>query len=355
MFGGVNEERKGGVAVKKVFLAIVLLMAPVVSVYASGIVPCPEPGSGAAGVAEFQENCVECDYGPQVTCNGEFAITLLGFDYDMMMELLTATYEVYKFPDTQDGADLMHWVLGLDLEGMQLCLAKDKTLEDLFVACSVSTVGPDIDCGLVIPDPTTQLDGMKFEGSLADGESKTFSLTFDQTALKPGFEIVEGCVVAGMKADEQDIQRSERPVPGYACIAGPVCEEEPELFICPKSQGFWKTHPNAWPVDSLALGCEIYTKEEAIYLMKAPVRGDASLILAKQLIAAKLNIENGSDPAPIEDTIEAADELLCTFTDRLPLGMRPFTNDGREMVHLAGVLDAYNNGWLTPTCVNGEW
>ena len=84
--------------------------------------------------------------------------------------------------------------------------------------------------------------------------------------------------------------------------------------------------------------------------MKTPVRGDAGLILAKQLIAAKLNIENGSDPDPVNDIIESADELLCLFPGRVPYGVRPFTPDKHEMVEYAHVLDAYNNGWLTPSC-----
>ena len=46
--------------------------------------------------------------------------------------------------------------------------------------------------------------------------------------------------------------------------------------------------------------------------------GDASLVLAGQLIAAKLNLANGSDPAPVSGTIDDADALLSGFSGKLP-------------------------------------
>jgi hypothetical protein len=45
---------------------------------------------------------------------------------------------------------------------------------------------------------------------------------------------------------------------------------------------------------------------------------DASLVLAHQLVAAKLNIANGSDPTIIATTVAAADRLLALFGDKLP-------------------------------------
>ena len=43
-----------------------------------------------------------------------------------------------------------------------------------------------------------------------------------------------------------------------------------------------------------------------------------SLILAHQLIASKLNLANGSDPAPVIGTIDQADALLSRFAGKLP-------------------------------------
>jgi len=68
---------------------------------------------------------------------------------------------------------------------------------------------------------------------------------------------------------------------------------------CPLTQGFWKNHTAAWPVSSLTLGGRTYTETELVNLLNTPVRGDASLDLAHQLIATLLDIANGSNSAPI--------------------------------------------------------
>ena len=123
---------------------------------------------------------------------------------------------------------------------------------------------------------------------------------------------------------------------------------------CPLSQGFWKNHPSAWPVTSLDLGGETYTQDELITLLKTPVKGDASLILAKQLIAAKLNVANGSNSSSIASTISDADALLSSVGGRLPLGIHPSTDIGQNMTAAGEELDDYNNRVLTPSCENYE-
>src|SRR5205823_2814636 len=75
---------------------------------------------------------------------------------------------------------------------------------------------------------------------------------------------------------------------------------------CPKGQGYWKNNVAAWPLNSLTLGGQTYTQSELVSLLKLPVKGDASVLVARQLIAAKLNIANGSDPVPINSTIQHA-------------------------------------------------
>jgi len=119
---------------------------------------------------------------------------------------------------------------------------------------------------------------------------------------------------------------------------------------CPLTQGFWKTHAEVWAGTSLTLGSQIYTDAELLVLLNTPTKGDASLILAKQLIAAKLSILNGSPPAPIAATITAADALLATFSGKLPYNVAPSSTDGQTMTSLAATLDSYNNRALTPEC-----
>jgi hypothetical protein len=80
------------------------------------------------------------------------------------------------------------------------------------------------------------------------------------------------------------------------------------------------------------------------------VSRDASLILAYQLIAAKLNVANGSPlPSDVEDAIENADAAIAD--KMIPAGVRPNTALGQTMTTIAKILDMYNNKLLTPECL----
>lgn len=119
---------------------------------------------------------------------------------------------------------------------------------------------------------------------------------------------------------------------------------------CPLGHGFWKNHPEAWAVNSLTLGSQTYIKAELLVLLHNATKTDASVILARQLIAAKLNLANGSDPASISGTIAHADGILSNFSGKLPFKVKPSSIAGQAMVADAGVLDNYNSGLLTPVC-----
>src|SRR5262249_11815529 len=43
--------------------------------------------------------------------------------------------------------------------------------------------------------------------------------------------------------------------------------------VCPLTQGYWKNHPNAWPVNSLMLGSQSYTKAELLAILNTPSGG----------------------------------------------------------------------------------
>ena len=129
--------------------------------------------------------------------------------------------------------------------------------------------------------------------------------------------------------------------------AGPV-EVEPDastqsvsaLSTC--TQGFWKNHPEAW-LAGITIGGIAYTQEEALEILSTPpARGDATYILAHQLIAAKLNVESGADGSALGTTIADADAWLMAH----PLGSNPRGTDREEGIALAEVLDDFNNGLL---------
>jgi hypothetical protein len=125
------------------------------------------------------------------------------------------------------------------------------------------------------------------------------------------------------------------------------------IVVCPGGTGFWKNHPNAWPVTALQLGTRSYTKSQLLTILKTPVgngnNADASLILADQLIPVKLNIANGAPaPSTLNDSIATADVLIGNGL--IPLKIKPNSITGRKMVSLATYLANYNSGLQTAGC-----
>jgi hypothetical protein len=186
--------------------------------------PCPDQGSGAAGVAAWSaancpssNDCNNCG-GVVTTCNGDFTIELLSVDRDG--SLVTFNYEVCKL----SGHDLSHFNIGL---GQINCLGEGQAIEDLVVECKFDGVPQTCRVGL---DPTTRLISMKIDTPSGGGDGcHIYSFTLDESALAPGFKIGTGCVTAATKAGNQDITRGDRESPGYACVCGPVCEEDCEI------------------------------------------------------------------------------------------------------------------------------
>ncbi len=81
---------------------------------------------------------------------------------------------------------------------------------------------------------------------------------------------------------------------------------------CTYTQGYWKTHtnPGDWPVTSLTLGTVTYSQAQLIAILDQPVAGNGLVSLARQLIAAKLNIAAGASASGVSGTIAAADAAI---------------------------------------------
>jgi hypothetical protein len=121
---------------------------------------------------------------------------------------------------------------------------------------------------------------------------------------------------------------------------------------CPEEQGFWKNNTQAWPLKSLTLGSQTYGQTELLTILNNPGRGDASMILAAQLIAEQLNVAGGSDPRPIRSTALAASQLLSGYSGKLPYGVKPSSKVGLSMTLDAAILALYNYGTLTLHCTH---
>ena len=154
------------------------------------------------------------------------------------------------------------------------------------------------------------------------------------------------CVVAIVAASA--CSRDHSPLPSGVDEPGlPLSDSGKRVTAqadCSLTQGFWKNHEQAWPVEELTLGGTTYTKTQLLAILRTPPRGDATYILIDQLIAAKLSVANGADPTAIADTIVAADAWLAAN----PLGSKPTGAVRDAGVALAALLDDYNNGVTGP-------
>ena len=125
-----------------------------------------------------------------------------------------------------------------------------------------------------------------------------------------------------------------------------------ELEICPGEDapgtgtpGYWKTHPEAWPVDVITIGDVTYAKDDAIAFMWMPEMGDKTFTIFRALVSAKLNVLIGNDDSCIAETIAAADEWMDAYgpVDSRVKGNSPAWQEGEPLYF---ELDDYNNGYL---------
>ena len=59
---------------------------------------------------------------------------------------------------------------------------------------------------------------------------------------------------------------------------------------CAFTQGYWKNHPEAWPVISLKLGGVSYTKVQLLVILNLSVQGNGLIALAHQLIGLLIRV-----------------------------------------------------------------
>ena len=123
--------------------------------------------------------------------------------------------------------------------------------------------------------------------------------------------------------------------PASACGCGPGVG----------TPGYWKNHPEAWPVEEITIGGITYTKAEAIEIMKMPGEKDKSITLFRAVVAATLNVEIGNCDWCIPNELDFANDY---WFFHFPVGSGVRGNSDAwhyfagEATYLK--LDAYNNG-----------
>jgi SdrD B-like domain len=108
--------------------------------------------------------------------------------------------------------------------------------------------------------------------------------------------------------------------------------------------GYWKNHPDAWPVPGLTVGGVYYTRDQAIAWLDM-VGKDKTTTMFSSLVSAKLNLLVGNNPACVATTITAADNWMATYG---PVGRGVAASSYAWKVGepLHRLMDNYNNGML---------
>jgi len=166
--------------------------------------------------------------------------------------------------------------------------------------------------------------------SLSPGESFVWSFNASVSQCIVNKAIATGVDVLGKKVTAYD--------KAYVKV-------KPRFY--PRSMGYWKNHPEAWPVDEIDVGNVTYSKEQTIEVLTQANARDATRMLAAQLIAAKLNRLSGASPffnycdetVNIDDVIKNTDSFLAMH----PLGSDPQGDTRQQALQLKDMLDAYNN------------
>jgi len=112
-----------------------------------------------------------------------------------------------------------------------------------------------------------------------------------------------------------------------------------------RTPGFWKNHPDAWPVEEIIIGGITYSKDAAIEIMKTPVQGDKTYNMFDHLVAAKLNIlQEGCDLIDIMDDIDDADAWMTAH--HVGSGVTGDSSAWQQGESIKDILEDYNKGLL---------
>jgi hypothetical protein len=119
---------------------------------------------------------------------------------------------------------------------------------------------------------------------------------------------------------------------------------QPAPSVGTATPGYWKNHPEAWPVNSIVIGNVMYPKIVALGILHLP-DGDKRVTMFRALLSAKLNVLNGAEGSCVADDIAAGDQWMITYGP-VPRLVKANSAAWRMGEPIASRLDAYNNGLL---------
>lgn len=187
-----------------------------------------------------------------------------------------------------------------------------------------------------------------------DGKQDTYRLTINN--LSSVRTAVLGFVPAEVNfgsftfsAHFDDLQPDDMVPDADVSTGAPVCETitlAPPVTNPPPGTGtigYWKNHPADWPAncDLTLAGSSTDPKVFAMNVLESPVRGDKTVSMAKQLVAAKLNVCAGNESSCVNQTILDAGNWLSTYG---PVFNRQRSWYEGDDIH--ETLEDYNSGKL---------
>ena len=139
----------------------------------------------------------------------------------------------------------------------------------------------------------------------------------------------------------------------------PECRRSP-AHGCVQTAGQW-ADTATWPIDGAKLGSSTYSNVEMAALLATDAQSDASVLLARELIAARLNVAAGAEPVPVASA--AMDDAQAWLVRqgggeaRLPFGVKVSAeglanvSGWDEGVNLAAVVSRFDEGFAgAPRC-----
>jgi len=122
-------------------------------------------------------------------------------------------------------------------------------------------------------------------------------------------------IYADMETTEWEIKDCDFRI-GYEDLA---------VVVGTGTPGYWKNHPEAWPVDEITIGGMTYTKSQAIDIMETSNPGpkDKTYDMFRHLVAAKLNVIIGCESSCIDQTIIDTDAWMAIH----PVGSGVYANN----------------------------
>lgn len=108
--------------------------------------------------------------------------------------------------------------------------------------------------------------------------------------------------------------------------------------------GYWKNHPEAWPVTQITVGGVTYSRAQAIAWLDN-VGKDKTTTMFSSLVSAMLNAMIGNDTSCVTSTITAADHWMATYGP-VGKGVHAASYAWKIGEPLHRLMDNYNNGML---------